>query len=124
METTLKRSLERDILSFSKMMRLLLISEPFINIVDSLIRARISYKKFEPLYAKNRRILGKNFYVKNKSKIQRSYRVLETLYLEEKDIMVVKYRERVFLKNGTVRERTTKKFQDIKILEHKLGRAL
>lgn len=125
METTLKRRLEKDILSFSKMMRLLLISEPFIKIVDSFMRARISYKKFEVLYAKNRRILGKNFYIRNsKNRVLRSYKVLETLYLEEKDIMVVKYRERIFLKNGVIHERTAKKFQDIKILEHKLGRAL
>jgi len=98
---------------------------PFIGIMTSFLEAHRLHKKFEFLYAKNRRILGKIFYVKNKkSRVLRSYKVLETLYLEEKDTVVVKYRERIFLKNGVIHERTTKKFQDIKILEHKLGRAL
>lgn len=122
MEETLKKRLERDALFLSKMVRSF---EPFIRMVASFMEARRLHKKFESLYAKNRKILGKIFYVKNKkSRVLRSYKVLETLYLEEKDTMVVKYRERIFLKNGIIRERTAKKFQDIKILEHKLGRAL
>lgn len=125
MEETLKKRLERDALFLSKTVRLLHISKPFIRIVTSFMEARRLHKKFEFLYAKNRKILGKIFYVKNKkSRVLRSYKVLETLYLEEKDTMVVKYRERIFLKNGIIRERTAKKFQNIKILEHKLGRAL
>lgn len=122
MEETLKKRLERDALFLSKMARSF---APFIRIVASFMEARRLHKKFESLYAKNRKILGKIFYVKNKkSRILRSYKVLETLYLEEKDTMVVKYRERIFLKNGVIHERTAKKFQDIKILEHKLRRAL
>lgn len=122
MEETLKKRLERDALFLSKMVRSF---APFIKIMDSFVRAHVLHKKFEFLYAKNKRVLGKNFYIKNnKNRVLRSYKLLETLYLEEKDIMVVKYRERIFLKNGVVRERTAKRFQDIKILEHKLGRAL
>ena len=81
---------------------------PFIRIIAPFLEARRLHN--EVLYAKNRRILGKIFYVKNKkSRVLRSYKVLETLYLEEKDTMVVKYRERIFLKNGVIHERTAKK---------------
>ena len=96
-------------------------------LVDPFVMAyllKLEQEKFNSLYLKNRKILGKTFYVKNsKGKVLKSYKVLETMYLEAKSTMVIKYRERIFLKNG-VRERVTKRWQDIKILEHKLGRAL
>ena len=62
MEETLKKRLERDSLFLSKMVRSF---APFVRIVARFMEARRLHKKFEFLYAKNRRILGKNFYVKN-----------------------------------------------------------
>ena len=84
----------------------------------------LKQREINSLYLKNRKILGKTFYVKNsKGKVLKSYKILETMYLEAKSTMVIKYRERIFLKDG-IHERVTKRWQDIKILEHKLGRTL
>ena len=85
----------------------------------------IEQHKINLLYLKNRRILGKTFYIKNsKGKVLKSYKILETLYLETKSTMVIKYRERIFLKDGTVYEKVIKRWQDVKILENRLGRTL